>query len=84
MEQHPLRMECSMKHVVKICAAASSIGLVVASTALLAGCDGPDATTTTKPIEWNLLKKLGQANQAQTQAGLEKNVSAKAKAAKRH
>jgi hypothetical protein len=71
-----------MKHVVRICVAACSIGLLAASTVSLTGCDGPEAATTTKPIESNILKKLGQANQAQSQESLEKG-QAKAKAAKR-
>jgi hypothetical protein len=68
--------------LVKICVAAFSVGLVVASLAFLAGCDGPGEATTTKPIESNILKKLGQANQSQSQAGLAK-AQAKGKAVKR-
>jgi hypothetical protein len=71
-----------MKLAVKSCFAAFSLGLAVVPLALLAGCDGPNAATATKPIESNILKKLGQANQAQSQASLEKG-QAKAKAAKR-
>jgi hypothetical protein len=55
-----------MKLVVKTCVAAFSIGLVVATLGFLAGCEGPGEATTTKPIESNILKKLGQANQSQS------------------
>ena len=55
-----------MKLLVKTCVTAFSIGLVVATLGLLAGCEGPGEGTTTKPIESNILKKLGQANQSQS------------------
>jgi hypothetical protein len=63
-----------MKLVVKTCVTAFSIGLVVATLGLLAGCEGPGEATSTKPIESNILKKLGQANQSQSDAGLAKKV----------
>jgi hypothetical protein len=63
-----------MKLAVKTCVAAFSIGLVVATLGLLAGCEGPGEATTTKPIESNILKKLGQANQSQSDAGLAKKA----------
>ena len=54
-----------MKLVMKTCVAAFSIAVVIATLGLLAGCEGPGEATTTKPIESNILKKLGQANQSQ-------------------
>ena len=63
-----------MNLVVKTCVAACSLGLVIATLGLLAGCEGPGEATTTKPIESNILKKLGQANQSQSDAGLAKKV----------
>jgi hypothetical protein len=62
-----------MKLAVKTCVAAFSMGLVVATLGLLAGCGGPGEATTTKPIESNILKKLGQANQSQSAVDLAKS-----------
>jgi hypothetical protein len=61
--------------------AAFSFGLLVASAASLPGCDSSENGTTTKPIESNILKKLGQASQEQSEVGLAKRPG-KAKDAK--
>jgi hypothetical protein len=59
--------ECSMKFVARIGGAALSVGLLVAWAVLLPGCDTSNESTTTKPIESNILKKLGQSSPSQGQ-----------------
>jgi hypothetical protein len=59
--------ECSMKFVARIGGAALSVGLLLVWAALLSGCDVSNETTTTKPIESNILKKLGQSSPSQGQ-----------------
>jgi hypothetical protein len=54
-----------MKFVARFGGAALSIGLLVAWAVLLPGCDSSNETTTTKPIESNILKKLGQSTPSQ-------------------
>jgi hypothetical protein len=54
-----------MKFVARIGGAALSVGLLVVWAVLLPGCDSSNETTTTKPIESNILKKLGQSNPSQ-------------------
>jgi hypothetical protein len=54
-----------MKFVARIGGAALSVGLLVAGAVLLPGCDISNETTTTKPIESNILKKLGQSSPSQ-------------------
>jgi hypothetical protein len=56
-----------MKFVARIGGAALSVGLLVAWAVLLPGCDSSNETTTTKPIESNILKKLGQTSPSQGQ-----------------
>ena len=58
----------------KTCGAILALGLVFGLACVLSGCDGADESTEYKPIESNILKKLGSASQAQSEA-------AKAKAA---
>ena len=55
-----------MRFVAKVCTTALSVGLVVAFTTLLSGCDSSDKSPTYKPIESNILKKLGQSNPAES------------------
>ena len=57
-----------MRFVAKICTSAFFVGLVLAVTTVFSGCDSPTSSTDYKPIESNILKKLGQANQAQSDA----------------
>jgi hypothetical protein len=54
-----------MKFVARIGGAALSVGLLVSWAVLLPGCDSSTETITTKPIESNILKKLGQSSPSQ-------------------
>jgi hypothetical protein len=54
-----------MKFVARIGGAALSVGLLVASAAAFTGCESSNEGTTTKPIESNILTKLGQSNPSQ-------------------
>ena len=56
-----------MKFVARIGGAALSVGLLVAWAVLLPGSDSSNETTTTKPIESNILKKLGQSSPSEGQ-----------------
>jgi hypothetical protein len=60
-----LRYATTSAGPLRIGGAALSVGLLVAWAVLLPGCDGSNETTITKPIESNILKKLGQANPSQ-------------------
>ena len=57
-----------MRFVAKDSHTALSVGLVIAMTTLFSGCDGADKSTEYKPIESNILKKLGSANPGQSEA----------------
>jgi hypothetical protein len=53
----------------KTCGTTLSLGLVFGLACVLSGCDsGGDQKTEYKPIESNILKKLGSAGQAQSDA----------------
>jgi hypothetical protein len=56
-----------MKFVARIGGAALSVGLLVVWAVLLPGCDTSNETSTTKPIESNILTKLGQSSPSQGQ-----------------
>jgi hypothetical protein len=57
-----------MSFVAKVRTTALSVGLVIAMTTLFSGCDSADKSTQYKPIESNILKKLGGANPGQSEA----------------
>jgi hypothetical protein len=44
----------------------------------VSGCDGPSQSTETKPIQTDILKKLGNASQAQSSAARSEHVKTKA------
>jgi hypothetical protein len=54
-------------------------GLVLGLTCAWSGCDSSGAKTEYKPIETNILKKLGKASQAQSEAARAEHPSARAK-----
>jgi hypothetical protein len=56
------------------------IGLVllVGTACVVSGCDGPSQPTETKPIQSDILKKLGNASQAQSDAARSEHVKTKA------
>jgi hypothetical protein len=53
--------------------------LLVATGMAVSGCDGPSGSTETKPIQTDILKKLGQASQAQSNAARSEHAKDKAK-----
>jgi hypothetical protein len=57
-------MQCSRK----ISSATPRLGLVLGLVCGLTGCDAGGGKTEYKPIESNILKKLGSASQAQSDA----------------
>ena len=54
-------------------------GLVFGLTCALPGCDSGGSKTEYKPIESNILKKLGAASQSQSEAAKAEHPSARAK-----
>jgi hypothetical protein len=54
-------------------------GLVLGLICALPGCDSSGSKAEYKPIESNILKKLGSAGQAQSQAATAEHPSARAK-----
>jgi hypothetical protein len=50
----------------KICTATLSLAVATVLACAMSGCDTGSAKTEYKPIEGNILKKLGQANGVQT------------------
>jgi hypothetical protein len=54
-------------------------GLIFGLTCALPGCDSSGAKTEYKPIESNILKKLGSAGQSQSEAAKAEHPSARAK-----
>jgi len=54
-------------------------GFVFGLTCTLPGCDSGGAKTEYKPIESNILKKLGGASQAQSEAAKAEHQSARGK-----
>ena len=59
-------------------------GLLFGLICALPGCDSSGAKTEYKPIESNILKKLGGAGQAQSEAAKAEHPSARAKKKKRY
>jgi hypothetical protein len=55
------------------------MALVFGLTCALPGCDSSGAKTEYKPIESNILKKLGSASQAQSATAKAEHPSARAK-----
>jgi hypothetical protein len=55
------------------------IGFVffVGTAFVVSGCDGPSQSTETKPIQTDILKKLGKASQAQSDAARSEHVKTK-------
>ena len=69
-----------MRLVSKICGGAVSLGLATAILGFISGCDASGGQKTEyKPIESNILKKLGTSGPAQSQAAREANLQVKAK-----
>jgi hypothetical protein len=52
----------------KTCAATFGLGLFIGLACALSGCDTGGAKAEYKPIESNILKKLGSSNPAQSEA----------------
>jgi hypothetical protein len=50
----------------RFCRRSIGLALVIGLACTLAGCDAGGGKTEYKPIESNILKKLGQANQSQS------------------
>jgi hypothetical protein len=57
-----------MRILGKTCDAILGLGLVVGLACALSGCDSTGGKTEYKPIESNILKKLGSANPGQSEA----------------
>ena len=69
-----------MRLVSRICRALVSLGLVAALTGGLTGCDAIGSQKAEyKPIQTDILKKLGAASQAQSEAAKAEHPSARAK-----
>ena len=69
-----------MRLVSKIFGAMIAFGLVTGLTVGLTGCDTSGSQNDqSKPIETDILKKLGKASQAQSQAAKAEHPSARAK-----
>jgi hypothetical protein len=69
-----------MRFVSKVCRSVISLGLVLGLAYVAAGCDTSSGQKTEyKPIETNILKKLGSAGPAQSQAEREAHLPAPAK-----
>ena len=50
------------------CGAILSLGLILGLTGALSGCDSAGGKTEYKPIQSNIIKKLGSANPGQSEA----------------
>jgi hypothetical protein len=73
-----------MRLVSRICRALVSLGLVAALTGGLTGCEASGSQKTEyKPIQTDILKKLGPASQAQSDAAKAEHPSARSKNKKR-
>jgi hypothetical protein len=57
-----------MRILGKTCGAILGPGLIVGIACALSGCDSTGGKAEYKPIESNILKKLGSANPAQSEA----------------
>jgi hypothetical protein len=69
-----------MRLVSKICGATVSLGLAIALLGFLSGCDANAGQRSEhKPIESNILKKLGDSGPAQSAAARESNLQGKSK-----
>jgi len=69
-----------MRFVSRICGALVTLGLVVSSTSILSGCDAAGGQKTEfKPIQTDILKKLGSASQGQSDAAKAEHASARGK-----
>jgi hypothetical protein len=68
-----------MRLVSKNCGATVSLGLAIGLMGLISGCDGGGQTTDSKPIETDILKKLGKASQAQSAGANAEHARAGAK-----
>jgi hypothetical protein len=64
---HTRRSE-SMKMFAKTCAATIGLGLVLGLACAISGCDAGGSKAEYKPIDSPILKKLGSANQGQSDA----------------
>ena len=58
----------SMGSVGRLCGAALAVGLVFGLAGAISGCDSGGTKAEYKPIETNILKKLGSANPGPTDA----------------
>jgi hypothetical protein len=56
-----------MRFVRKACGVILATSLIFGSASILSGCDSGSQSNQMKPIDSNILKKLGQANQSQTE-----------------
>jgi len=69
-----------MSFVSKVCRSVISLGLVFGLAYVTSGCDSSGGQKTEyKPIETNILKKLGSTGPAQSQAEREEHLPARAK-----
>ena len=69
-----------MRLVSRICGATASLGLAIALMGLISGCDASAGQKSEyKPIESNILKKLGDSGPAQSAAARESNLQGKFK-----
>src|SRR5262245_18135395 len=67
-----------MRHVSKICGATVSLGLATALMGFVSGCDASGGQKTEyKPIESNIIKKLGTSGPAQSEAARESHIQGK-------
>jgi len=67
-----------MRLASKLCGATVSLGLAIGLMGFVSGCDASGGQKTEyKPIETNILKKLGNAGQAQSQAAREAHPQGK-------
>jgi hypothetical protein len=67
-----------MRLVSKLCGATVSLGWAIGLMGFVSGCDTSGGQKAEyKPIETNILKKLGSASQAQSQAAQESHPQGK-------
>jgi hypothetical protein len=69
-----------MRLASKICGATVSLGLAIGLMGVMSGCDASGGQKTEyKPIESNILKKLGTSGPAQSEAARDSNLQGKSK-----
>jgi hypothetical protein len=68
-----------MRSALRLIGARTGLVLLVGTAFVVSGCDGTSQSTETKPIQTDILKKLGKASQSQSEAAKGDHENAKAK-----